>query len=308
LANNFNNIRRILVLGHTGFIGSCLERHFRHLLPDIEIVGRSLPNVDLTKEEDVINLSDFFNLESAVIMCAAIKRQFGDSLDTFLQNLSMTMNLCRLLEKRPVKRFIFFSSAAVYGEDIHNINITEQTPVHPTSYYGMAKHISECLFTKVIGQEAQGSLVILRPPLIYGPGDAGETYGPVKFINAARDKEQITLWGDGRERREFIFIEDIIKIVYHLVFHKYTGVINVASGKSHSFRDVIEIVSHLISDDLKLNSRPRTKEKVDNEFSNSRFINLFKDFSFVGLDEGIGRTFDAENKSHISIKNKQTGK
>lgn len=308
MINNFansNNIKRILILGHTGFIGSHLQKYFLQLLPEIEVVGRSLPTVDLTKEEEVFNLSGLFDLETAVIMCAAIKRQFGDNLNAFSQNLSMSINLCRLLEKCPVRRFVFFSSAAVYGEDIHNTDITEETSVYPTSYYGMAKYSSECLFSKVISQQSQSSLLILRPPLIYGPGDPGETYGPVKFIKAALNKEQITLWGDGRERRDFVFIGDIIKIVYRLTFHEYNGLINVASGKSYTFREAIEMVSRLIPDELKVTSRPRTKKRVDNEFRNRRFVNLLKDFSFLSLDEGIKRTFDAENKSRISIKNEQ---
>lgn len=295
---NYGDIKCILILGHSGFIGSHLEKYFHSLSPEIEVVGRSLPTVDLTKKEDIVKLSDLFNLETAVIMCAAIKRQFGDNLGTFSQNLSMSINLCRLLEECPVRRFVFFSSAAVYGEDVHNMNITEQTPVHPTSYYGMAKYISECLLRKAIERQEQSSLLILRPPLIYGPGEPGETYGPVKFIKAALNKEQITLWGDGTERRDFIFIEDIVKIVYHLTFHEYVGVVNIASGKSYTFKDAIEIVSSFISDELKIISRPRTKKKVDNEFCNTRFANLLKDFSFVSLDEGIKRTFETESRLH----------
>ncbi|UCD15397.1 MAG: NAD(P)-dependent oxidoreductase, partial [Candidatus Omnitrophota bacterium] len=194
-----NNIKRILILGHSGFIGSHLMRNFCDKEPQIELIGKSIPEIDLTKLEDVKSLSPFFDMETVVIMCAAIKRQFGDNLDTFSQNLAMVTNLCRILEQRLAKRFIFFSSAAVYGEDISNTNITEDTPVCPTSFYGMAKYICERLLIKNFNQSSKGSLFILRPPLIYGPGDMGSTYGPAGFIKAALNNEKITLWGDGLE-------------------------------------------------------------------------------------------------------------
>ena len=49
--------------------------------------------------------------------------------------------------------FHFFSSSAVYGEDIHNTHITEETPVCPTSYYGLAKYTAERLYAKTIGSQ-----------------------------------------------------------------------------------------------------------------------------------------------------------
>jgi len=69
-----------------------------------------------------------FDDGTAVIMCAAIKRQLGDDLDTFSRNVAMAVNLCRVLEKRPVARFMFFSSAAVYGEEITSLQITRKPP------------------------------------------------------------------------------------------------------------------------------------------------------------------------------------
>ena len=302
-----SDIKRILILGHTGFIGSRLERHFYSLSPQLQIVGRSLPAIDLTKEKDTDSLSEFCGLDTAVIMCAAIKRQFGDSVDTFMQNLKMAMNLCRLLEKCPVRRLIFFSSTAVYGEDINNTDIMEETLVFPTSYYGIAKYTCERLFCKTIKQQKQSSLFILRPPLIYGPGDLGATYGPAGFIKAALNKETIVLWGDGLEQREFIFVEDIAKIVYRLAFCKDKGVVNVASGKSHTFKDVTEIISRVIANEIKVSSRLRTKDKADNKFCNKRFAGLFKDFVFTHLQEGIRETIAAQKCETIPAGNDTKG-
>lgn len=288
------DIRRVVILGHTGFIGGHLLKHFRSQSPEIEIVGFSAPSLDLTKTEEVAGLTDFFDLETAVIMCSGIKKQLGDNLEIFLQNLTMTANLCHLLQDRPVRRFVYFSSAAVYGEDIHNTNITEETPINPTSFYGTAKYASERLLQKVIRSHKGTSLLILRPPLVYGPGDRSRGYGPSGFVWAALNREKILLWGDGSEQREFIFVEDLVKAVHGLTLHNYSGVVNVASGKSYSFKDVLRIISRLSPFELQVSSRPRTKEKVDCGFSNGLLVELLPGICFTSLEEGIKRTFEAE--------------
>jgi UDP-glucose 4-epimerase len=280
-------ISRVLILGNKGFIGQHLEKRFCNGSPEVEVVGKDLPGIDLTSENDVKKMANLFTLDTAVIMLSAIKRQFGDTLEVFNKNLRMTTNLCRLLQERPVARFVFFSSASVYGEDIHNISITEETPVHPTSYYGIMKFTSERLYWKALSSHKQNSLLILRPPTIYGPGDEGLTYGPVKFTNAAVKEEEITLWGDGTELREFIFIADVVNIVHQLTFSSVDGVINLASGISYSFREVLEVVETISRRKLCVNSRPRTKAKVDNAFSNDRLLKEIGDYPFTPLTEGI---------------------
>jgi UDP-glucose 4-epimerase len=175
-------IKRILILGHNGYIGSHLQKFIDKEYSGIEVLGRSLPSCDLTKERDVDSLADFFDLNTAVIMCSGIKKQYGDNLDIFTQNIAMITNVCRLLQKRSVRRFVYFSSAEVYGDNIHNVNITEATSVQPSSYYGIAKYASECLFHTVIEQQEDSSLLVLRPTLVYGPGEEGAFYGPSGFV------------------------------------------------------------------------------------------------------------------------------
>jgi len=306
-----SGIKRILILGHSGFIGSHLERFFHKNCPDIELVGKSLPTLDLTNEEDVLYLKNFFDISTAIILCAAIKPNFGDNIDNFSQNVQMIMNVCKLLEKHPVRRLVYFSSASVYGEDIENTNINEQTPVHPTSYYGMAKFAAERLLWKTFEKQGQkqssqhnqnsqskqntkGSLVIIRPPAIYGSGETVPTYNPTGFVKAALNNEQITLWGDGTEKREFLFIDDIVKIVYELAFNNYSGILNPASGKSYSFKQAIDIISKLTNKKLMIASRERTKNKVDNCFNNKLFLKLLPGFSFTTLEQGIRQVLEEE--------------
>src|SRR5579859_7564387 len=145
------DLRRIVLLGHSGFVGNHLEAYFRQQHPDLALVCYSLASLDLTHACAAEALAENFDLETAVVMTAGVKRQWGDTLDAFSQNVSMAVNVARVLASHPVRRFIFFSSAAVYGEENHNEQITEDTLVRPTSYYGTAKFASECVLGKALG-------------------------------------------------------------------------------------------------------------------------------------------------------------
>ncbi len=292
-----SKIHRVLILGHNGFVGTRLSEYFHEQLPETEIIGRSLPRCDLTRLDNVLALKDYFDPETAVIMLSGIKKQLGDTLEIFSQNIKMVVNICKLLQDHPVRRFVFFSSAEVYGEDIHNTKITEDTPVNLSSFYGMAKYASEGLLRKVVNSGRNGSLLILRPPLVYGPGDISKGYGPSGFVRDAVSGKDIVLWGDGSELREFLFLDDLVNIVYRLTFHEYNGEINVASGISYSFRDTLEIVSSLGQINLNISSRSRTRQKVDNVFCNDLLSKLLPDISFTGLKEGIKRTFNSEHQA-----------
>ena len=293
------DIHRILILGHNGFIGTRLFKFFHEKLPETEIIGRALHQTDLTRQDDVMAIADLFDMNTAVIMLSGIKKQLGDTTDIFSQNIEMVVNVCKLLQDHPVRRFVYFSSAEVYGEDTHNTNITEDTPINLTSFYGMAKYTSECLLRKVVNAHEESSLLVIRPPLVYGPGDVSRGYGPSGFVWAAVNRKDIALWGDGSELREFLFLDDLVNIVYCLTFHEYNGVVNVASGRSYSFKDTLEIISRLVTFDFEIGSRPRTKKEVDNVFCNDLISKLLPDISFTGLDEGISRTFNAEHQTVV---------
>jgi len=284
-------IKKIIILGNKGFIGKNLERYFHDNHADIEVIGKDLPEIDLTKRDDVTAMSEVFDQETAVILLAAIKRQFGDTQEAFDQNLKITSNLCPLLKENPVGKFVFFSSSAVYGEDIHNTNITEETPVCPTSYYGMAKYISERLFCKALGKNAD-SLLVFRPATIYGPGDKGGTYGPVKFTEAVISNEDITLWGDGSELREFLFIDDVVDILGRLIFTSLSGVINIVSGVSYSFCDVLNNLKSITGRQLTVNSRLRSKTQADNVFLNSKLLDEIGPYKFTDLAKGMQDLYD----------------
>ncbi len=296
-----DNIHRIVILGHSGFIGGHLMGFISKKYPDVEIKGFSLPEIDLIDFKSLSNISEVLDEKTVVIFCAAIKRQFGDTLEIFHKNIKMIINVCRLLEKTSVGKLIYFSSAAVYGEDVNNTAITERTSVSPTSYYGLAKYTSERLLGKTFSGLNKEKLVVLRPPTIYGPNDLGFTYGPIGFIRSCLTKTPITLWGNGEELREFIFIDDICEIACRLINSKIQGVINIASGESFSFRKILDNILVLTDYHVPITFCQRTKDKIDNIFINDFFKETFTDFTFTPIEKGIKKTYEIEKKKFETI-------
>lgn len=280
-------MRRIIILGHSGFIGKHLTKYLTEN-PKTSVIGASYPFYDLTKTEDGQKLSKLFHKDAVVAMLSAIKPNIADTISSCVQNIEMVVNLCKILEKHPVRRIVYMSSAAVYGEDIPHRAITEKTPVSPRTYYGIAKYTAETLLSKTTNH-----LVILRPPAIYGPGEKEISYNPSGFLKKALRNEEIVLWGDGKEKREFIYIDDIVYFLSQLLYNSFEGVVNIASGKSYSFAQALGIVKKLVHRDVKVARRQRTKEKVDHYFDNTLLKKLVPKFRFTTLVEGLSQTYEA---------------
>jgi UDP-glucose 4-epimerase len=277
-----------VLLGHTGYIGRRLAVAFRNAAPSVPVNGRSVTELDLTQPGSSSSLEALLDPDTALVICAAIKKQLGDTLDVLAQNLAITTNICKALAARPVARVLFFSSAAVYGEDVQHGTITEQTTVEPTSYYGIGKYTAERLLMKAVAGQPT-SLLMLRPALVYGPDEPGYYYGPSGFLQKARAGATITLWGDGTELREFLYIDDVVDVTTRLLFSAVSGVVNVVSGASYTYAAALEAIQRLTGKRPVTDVRARTKDKVDHRFDGSLLKRAVPGFAFTSMDEGLRR-------------------
>src|SRR5260221_9763489 len=85
---------RILILGHTGYIGSRLAAALAGVDPRIPVIGKSVHDLDLTQPASVSALESLLEPDSAVVILAAIKKQLGDTSEVLAQNLAIVMNVC----------------------------------------------------------------------------------------------------------------------------------------------------------------------------------------------------------------------
>ena len=155
----------------------------------------------------------------------------------------------------------------------------------------MSKIIAEQLI-KITFINSLNKFTILRMPRIYGPGDNIKNYGPTQFTFKAMRKQKINIWGSGKELREYIHINDIVKIFDKIVDSKVSGTINIASGKPYSFVDLIKELEKLLKYKISYEHIKRTGSLVNHVFDNTNFKRKFKNFKFININSGMKSLID----------------
>ena len=278
----------IIIAGNTSFIGNKLYNFLKFKYKKNKIFGFGSKQINLSKKNSIRKLRKKINNNTTFFFLSVIAKQSDGSIEDLNTNMKMIENFIRAINIRKPKKIIFFSSQAIYGEDTNNNSITENTLPNPTSYYGIAKYASEKLLSKV-SKEKKISLLILRMPRIYGPGD-NENYGPTQFCKKGIRNENIHIWGDGREKRDYVHIDDLMEIVDKLFKKNVDGEINICSGKPVNFKNILFYVQQNIKKKIKIIYKKRTRPKVNHIMRNDLLIKKIGKYKFKSLSQGI-KTF-----------------
>ena len=181
------------------------ERNLTALLPDknFEFVAKDLDDLDLP---DLLGRAEsVFHLAAK----AGVRASWGQSFTQYIKN--NVLNTQRLLEAAKggvLKKIVFASSSSVYGAT-PDLPMKETSPVAPMSPYGVTKLAAEklCdLYFRNYGVPA----VSLRYFTVYGPGQRPDMAFH-KFFRAIHEDREITVFGDGRQTRDFTFVADIVE-------------------------------------------------------------------------------------------------
>jgi nucleoside-diphosphate-sugar epimerase len=151
-------------------------------------------------------------------------------------------------------------------------------------------HVARELMLKSILGETP--LVILRPSLLYGLDDPHNGYGPNSFRRLAAKGADITLFGEGEERRDHVLIDDLAEIIRLVVLHKSKGVLTVATGEVVSFRDMAYMVVAQFDESVAIKASPRKGPMPHNgyrPFDVSAARDAFPEFRYTLPTEGIAQ-------------------
>ena len=282
---------KLIILGHTGFLGKHLMSYFQSKKTFKSIIGLSSKDADLTDSTHLTRIADECGGNATIIMCAAIKSDEGNSLETFQKNIRMAENISKLALECKLKKLVLISSNAVYGVHKKHKIISEETHVHPDTYYSLSKLVTERLL-QIGFTEEENKLVIIRPSTLYGPGETITPHTPSGFLNTYVNGGIVTLWGDGSELREFVFIDDMVRLVANIIESEFSGILNIGGGQPRSYKDALEIISKILDKDIEINSKPRTTVPVDKIYDLLLIHNLFPDFQFTSLEKGLELTYN----------------
>lgn len=206
----------------------------------------------------------------AVVHAAAlisVEESFEKPLLYNKVNVEGTLRLLdELLKLDSVEYFIYLSSAAVYGDPKY-LPIDEEHPTEPLSPYGASKLAAEH-YVKVysnLGLKA----AILRLFNVYGPRQNLEYAGVIaKFVNRIRRGKPPVIFGDGKQTRDFIHVQDVVEAIQRALERRIEGVFNLAYGKPASVLELAEMLLRITKRDLKPIFKPPRPGDVRHSYAN----------------------------------------
>lgn len=215
---------KILVTGASGFVG-------RNLVPALIKAGHEVrcavtQKVDsLLAEQVLVNKLELQNdwseilqgIEVVIHLAARVhimKDKVANPLEEYCKiNSKATKNLAEQAAKHQVKRFIFLSSIKVNGGfTLDGLPFTEESTVQPEDAYGESKWYAE-QYLQLISQKTQMQIVILRPPLVYGPEVKANFFKMLQLVN----KGWPLPFKNIQNRRSFVFIDNLISAICTVV-------------------------------------------------------------------------------------------
>ena len=232
---------KILETGAAGFVGSALariliKRNFDVTLIDnystpsniTDIEGVKIKRVDIRDRNlDLYNYDVLFHLAAI----SGIRRCREKPDEAFDVNVRGTYNLLQTFSGR----VIFPSTSAVYGEAKKPV-IDESHPATPLSEYGQTKLEAETLV------KLHGNYIIFRFSNIYGRGLFNKRTVTDGFIDMALAKKNLEIHGDGRQRRDFVHLNDALTAYWFGMRTSFNGIYNIGGNEPLSINDVAELV------------------------------------------------------------------
>lgn len=216
---------KVLITGDSGFIGSFLTKKMKH--EGFDVVG-----IDINQQKKyqlnypyiVGNILDTDVLDSCmqgvecIIHLAAEHKDFGISKEQYYAvNEQGMKSLLAVADKYGVKKFLFFSSVAVYGDNQPSNELTEPKPVN---HYGGSKLAGEKVLLRWAKEKNDRSAVILRPAVVFGPSNKANIYRLIKMVC---DKKFVWI-GDGNVVKSIAYVENVVDATLFLLKGMQPGI------------------------------------------------------------------------------------
>ncbi len=276
---------RVVILGCNGFVGSAISNQLINL--DIPILKLGKNNVNLLEDKSYKILSETLDDKDFLIIVSAIAPVKNEQM--FNDNIFMINQVCKALRIKKIKYVLNISSDAVFSDSMNLIN--ENSIKSPENLHG-AMHLSREIILNNCLQELSINLAHLRPTLIYGKNDPHSGYGPNLFRRKLVENQNITLFGEGEELRDHIFIDDVSTLAAKIILNQSIGSLNAVTGNIKSFEEIAEIMKKIFNKKIIIKKTKRISPMPHNgyrAFDSSLVSKSFPDFTFTDILEGLNK-------------------
>jgi UDP-glucose 4-epimerase len=280
---HLNSVRRapsrVVIIGAGGFVGGAIGDQLA--ADKVPILALTRKELDLLKPEASATLQRLLRADDTVVFVSALAPTRNNA--RLIDNLRMAETVCTALAAQPVAHLVYISSDAIYSDDANPV--TERSCQQPSSLHGVMHLAREIMLRAAL----KLPLAILRPTLIYGAKDPHNGYGPNRFRQLAAKGEAITLFGEGEEKRDHVHVDDVAALVSAVLQHRSTGTLNIATGRSVSFREVAEMVVALSPRSVEIRGTPRQNPITHRHFDITDCLKAFPEFHYIPLRDGLAR-------------------
>ena len=255
---------RVLVTGGAGFIGSHLVEALVAAKHEVTVFDNlssgKMQNLAAVKDKITFikgDISDESALKKAcakqacvfhLAAIASVPYSIEHPLETHEVNTTGTLKVLLVARDAKVKRVIYSSSAAVYGDE-PSLPKTELSPLRPQTPYALTKLAAE-QYTVMFSQLYDMETVALRYFNVYGPRqDPTSQYSGVitKFLTSLKNGQQPTIYGDGMQTRDFISVFDVVQANMKAMTAKASGrVFNIATGVQVSIKEMLAHMNEIL--------------------------------------------------------------
>lgn len=306
-------MKKILITGGAGFIGShiievlqkenCeitvldnLHTGLRENVPnDIRLIEMDIRDKGVLDIFEEYQFDVVFHLAGQTMVNVSVDDPFYDA-DV---NIMGTVNILEACRKTGVKRIVFSSTAATYG-DIEEVPICEDFAVNPLSFYGLSKLAIEQylkLYHDLYGLE----YVILRYANVYGErqGDGGEGGVISIFTKKIANDESFVIHGDGQQTRDFVYAGDVARANWCAAHTDHCNTIyNVSTNSETSIRELVDLLESASGKNVDRQYGERREGDIYRSvLDNSKIVANLNWAPRINLQEGLKRTYDYFAKS-----------
>ncbi|MBS6748385.1 MAG: NAD-dependent epimerase/dehydratase family protein [Veillonella parvula] len=298
---------RITVTGGAGFIGSHLVDR---LIEDGHTV-QVIDNLYTGNKEFVHSKAQFIELDIRDPKLYSVLEEFrpdyifheaaqtevstsmsNPMLDCDI-NLMGLINLLNAAVKLDVKKFLMPSSAAVYG-NLDTLPLNEEMIGNPSSFYGLTKLTTEHYLR--IYHEAFGlPYICYRYSNVFGPrqGNGGEGGVISIFAKAIVQGSPIIIYGDGKQTRDFIYVDDVVEANILGIQHQVTGIYNVSTGISSSVNLLVDEFRNISGKDIEVvYDKPRLGDIRDSVLATDKSEKKLLFTAKYNLHDGLIKTYE----------------
>ena len=312
-------MRTVLVCGAGGFIGG-------HLVKKLKREGAWVRGVDIKEHEFASSVADEFivgDLTRQDVVAGVLDRPFDEvyqlaadmggagyiftgenDANLMFNSASINLNIIQQAYHQKVKKIFYSSSACIYPsynqKDPGNPNCAEDSvyPADPDSDYGWEKLFSERLY-QAFARNHGMQVRIARFHNVFGPEGTyagGREKAPAAMCRKVAEAEDggiIEVWGDGKQTRSFLYIDECLEAVERFMNSDFEGPVNIGSEEMVSLNQLAQLVIDLSDKKIGIKNIPVTYEGVRGRRSDNRLIKEKLGWApSRPLQEGIAKTYE----------------